>query len=117
MLWLVDLTSPTPLFEQVAATVRGAISSGEVVKGDRLPAARDVAESLDINIHTVLKAYQMLRDEGLIELRRGRGAIIAAEQSADAELLILAKELLSRALHHGIDAAEVGRRISQGEWA
>ena len=83
----VDPTSRTPLFEQVAASVRGALVRGEVSSGERLPAARDVADSLDMNVHTVLRAYQLLRDEGLVELRRGRGAVITEKASDRAELV------------------------------
>lgn len=83
MLLRVDPSSPEPLFAQLAAQVRGAILHGEVSPGTRLPSARDVAASLDVNLHTVLHAYQDLRDEGLIELRRGRGAVVADRPDAD----------------------------------
>jgi GntR family transcriptional regulator len=76
MLFSVDPSAPAPLFEQLAASIRGAIISGRVAVNERLPAARDLADALDINIHTVLRAYQALRDEGFIELRRGRGAVV-----------------------------------------
>ncbi|GAA3693338.1 GntR family transcriptional regulator [Gordonia hankookensis] len=78
MLIRIDPASRAPIFEQVAASVRGAIVRGEVEAGERLPAARDLSRSLDINLHTVLRAYQMLRDEGVVELRRGRGAVVTA---------------------------------------
>lgn len=81
MQWSVDPSSPTPLYAQVAECVRLAMAHGVVSIGDRLPAAREVAELLDINVHTVLHAYQVLRDEGLIELRRGRGAVVVAPHS------------------------------------
>ncbi|MFF4536938.1 GntR family transcriptional regulator [Streptomyces aureus] len=68
--------SPVPLGEQIAACVRGAIADGSAVPGERLPPARQVAASLNVNVHTVLRGYQRLRDEGLIELRRGRGAVV-----------------------------------------
>jgi GntR family transcriptional regulator len=83
MLLRIDPTSAEPLFAQLAAQVRGAVLRGELEPGTRLPGAREVAASLDVNLHTVLHAYQDLRDEGLIELRRGRGAVVAARASGD----------------------------------
>lgn len=78
MLWTIDPARDEPLFTQIAAQVRAAVSAGELHTGDRLPPARVLASSLDVNVHTVLRAYQDLRDEGLVDLRRGRGAVISA---------------------------------------
>lgn len=78
VLLTIDPAAPEPLFEQLAAQLRAAIAAGTLAAGDRLAPARDVAASLDVNLHTVLRAYQELRDEGLVELRRGRGATVAA---------------------------------------
>lgn len=76
MLIRLDHGSTVPLGDQIAAAIRGAIAGGSVRPGDRLPAARTLADSLGVNIHTVLRGYQRLRTEGLIELRRGRGAVV-----------------------------------------
>jgi DNA-binding transcriptional regulator YhcF (GntR family) len=78
MLITIDPASPQPLANQVANSVRIAITSGTAAPGDKLPSARTVAAALGINLHTVLRGYQQLRDEGLVELRRGRAAVITA---------------------------------------
>jgi len=77
VLWTVDPARDEPLFAQIATQVRTAVAAGELRTGDRLPPARVLAGSLEVNLHTVLRAYQDLRDEGLVDLRRGRGAVIA----------------------------------------
>ena len=64
------------VYDQIADAITVQIASGETTQGARLPAARDLAEALGLNVHTVLHAYQRLRDDGLVELRRGRGAIV-----------------------------------------
>ena len=79
MQFVVDSSSAEPLFTQVTAQVRDAILTGTLGAGERLPSAKELASSLDINQHTVLRAYQDLRDEGFIELRRGRGAVVAKD--------------------------------------
>jgi GntR family transcriptional regulator len=99
----VDPGLPQPLGDQVAAAVRRGIAAGEVTAGDRLPPARELAASLDVSIHTVLAGYQKLRDEGLIELRRGRGAVVRAEAGAgQAGVLELVRGLVAEARRHGI---------------
>ncbi len=72
----VDPTSDAALFAQIAASVRADAAAGRLREGDRLPSARSVADAVGVNLHTVLRAYQDLRDEGLVDMRRGRGAVV-----------------------------------------
>ncbi|MDA0638615.1 GntR family transcriptional regulator [Nonomuraea sp. MCN248] len=101
MLLTLDLNDARPLHEQVAAAVRRAIGEGHYAPGDRLPPARDLATALGINPNTVLRALRELRDEGLLEFRRGRGVSVAARADARALLRERTRELLEEARRHG----------------
>ena len=108
MLIRVDPARSTPLAEQIAASVRRGIADGTVRPGERLPGARDLAASLQVSIHTVLAGYQALRDEGLIELRRGRGAVVRdGANPGRAAVLELARELVQAARRIDLDEDEI----------
>jgi GntR family transcriptional regulator len=96
----LDPHSSTPLFEQTAAEIRRAIADGEAKPGERLPPAKDLAAVLGVNTNTVLRALRALRDEGLLEFRRGRGITVSAtpEQGAVIES---ARNLVELARRHG----------------
>jgi GntR family transcriptional regulator len=96
----VDRADPTPLHEQVAAAIRRAIAAGEAGPGDRIPQARDLATVLGVNRNTVLHALRMLRDEGLLEMGRGRAITVTANQDAEA-VTTKTRELLEFGRHHG----------------
>jgi len=106
MLTLTILDGPLPLHERIAAGVRRAIADGGVVAGEGLPTALQVADALGVHRNTVLRAYRMLRDEGTIELRPGRGARVRRAAPA-ADLLREEIDLLLRAAaREGLDAEE-----------
>lgn len=83
MLVLIDPTTATPVFAQIAESIATQIATGTVATGARLPAAKELAGSLGVNVHTVLRAYQELRNEGQVELRRGRGAVVLGAPTAE----------------------------------
>jgi DNA-binding GntR family transcriptional regulator len=100
------------LHAQVAGEIRRAIADGEAKPGERLPPAKDLAAILGVNTNTVLRALRQLRDEGLLEFRRGRGITVTGtpEQSA---LIERAKELLHYARTQGYKPDELVRLIQQ----
>ena len=102
MLIRVDPGSGVAIYDQIAASVRADASRGTLQPGDRLPAARELADALDVNIHTVLRAYQQLRDEGLVDLRRGRGAVVTDAASADSAIVASVRALVADARSAGI---------------
>ncbi|PJJ63886.1 GntR family transcriptional regulator [Compostimonas suwonensis] len=112
MLLTIQPASREPLFEQLVRGIRSQIAEGTLVTGERLPPARVLASSLDINVHTVLRAYQLLRDEGLIELRRGRGASVAAPAER-GELPRLIEQLTDESRRLGVAPATVMAMMRQ----
>jgi DNA-binding transcriptional regulator YhcF (GntR family) len=96
----IDRTDPTDLYEQVAGELRRAIATGEAKPGERLPPAKDLAAVLDVNTNTVLRALRTLRDEGLLEFRRGRGISVAGTPERGA-VITRTKELIDFARLHG----------------
>jgi GntR family transcriptional regulator len=100
MLRKIDRRDPTDLYEQVAAEIRRAIADGETKPGERLPPAKDLAAVLGVNTNTVLRALRLLRDEGLLEFRRGRGISVTGTPERGA-VVQQAKELIDFARQQG----------------
>lgn len=73
----IDFDSEEALYIQLRNQIIIGIARGEYCEGDSLPSVRQLAEEIGINMHTVNKAYGVLKREGLIRLDRGRGAVIA----------------------------------------
>ena len=98
----VDPAAPEPLYEQLASGIRSSIVDGRIAFGERLPAARALAESLGVNLHTVLRAYRVLRDEHMIELHPGRGAVVAVRLGHHTALAGAIHDLVDEARLNGI---------------
>ena len=108
----IDRQEPTELFEQVAAEIRRAIADGEAKPGERLPPARDLAAVLGVNTNTVLRSLRLLRDEGMLEFRRGRGVTVAGTPERGA-VIARARELVSFARQQGYRRDELIRLIEE----
>ena len=109
----LDPADPQPLHEQVAAVIRRAVTVGESAPGDRLPPARDIAAALGVNTNTVLRALRALREERLVEFRRGRGITVAQHADSRSELVEQARALVRLAKSRGFRRDELIKLIRE----
>lgn len=102
----IDQNTDEPLYLQIRSQIIASIAGGELRPGDALPSVRSLAGDLGINLHTVNKAYAVLRDEGYILMRGRSGASIADPGERDyadlarKELAKMEDELFELALAH-----------------
>ena len=106
------LNNAAPLHDQVAAEIRKDIANGEVRPGQRLPPAKDMAAVLGVHPNTVLRALRILRDEGILEFRRGRGISVVGEPERGV-VVAQAKELLELARRFGFGRDELVSLLQQ----
>jgi GntR family transcriptional regulator len=108
----IDRDDPLNLHEQVAGEIRRAIADGEARPGERLPPAKDLAAVLGVNTNTVLRALRQLRDEGLLEFRRGRGVTVTGTPEKSV-VIGRTKDLVAFARQHGYKPDELIKIIQQ----
>ncbi len=100
MLFEIDFASEEAIYTQVMNQVILAIATNQLQEGDSLPSVRSLADAVGINMHTVNKAYGILRQEGYITIDRRKGAVIAIQADRQKNLAEM-KELLRMALARG----------------
>ena len=108
----VDRADPMLLHDQVASDIRRAIADGEAKPGERLPSARDLAAVLGVNMNTVLRALRLLRNEGLLEFRRGHGITVTGGAPKKSAVLTKAQELVQFARREGYRREELLQLIA-----
>ena len=79
MLIEIDFNSDEAIYMQVRNQIIMGIATAEIREGDALPTVRQMAQAVGINMHTVNKAYSLLRQEGFIQLDRRKGAVVALD--------------------------------------
>ena len=81
-MWLtIDLNADVPIYTQIRNGIIEGILTGELKPGESLPSVRQLASDLGINLHTVNKAYGVLKQEGFIRVHRKKGAVINSPES------------------------------------
>ena len=112
----IDFNSDEAIYIQLMNQIIIGIANSEISEGDNLPSVRDLAEDIGINMHTVNKAYGILKQEGYLKLDRRKGAVIAIDadkMKAKQELYLAMKVLMAKAICRNIDAKEVHQIIDQ----
>ena len=94
MLIEVDFNSDEAIYVQLQNQIIMGIATEMIKEGDTLPSVRRLADNIGINMHTVNKAYSILKQEGFIQLDRRRGAVIAIDVDKARALLKLEEQLI-----------------------
>ncbi len=85
MILRIDFDSETPIYVQIKNQVIEGIAKSEIEIGEELPSVRALAEDIGVNMHTVNKAYNMLKDEGYIKIDRRKGAVVSLNLNQSME--------------------------------
>lgn len=106
----IDFNSDEAIYIQLRNQIILGIATSEIREGDNLPSVRELADNIGINMHTVNKAYAILRQEGFVKLDRRRGAVIALDYdkiNAIAELKSQMRVILAQAICKNISCEEI----------
>ena len=112
----IDFNSDEAIYIQLINQIILSIASSEINEGDNLPSVRELADNIGINMHTVNKAYGVLRQEGYVKLDRRKGAVIAIDSDrlkAKEELYLQLQVLLAKAICKNISCEEVHKLVDQ----
>ena len=116
MILEVDFNSEEALYIQLRNQIIVGIATNRLKEGESLPSVRQLAESIGINMHTVNKAYTVLRQEGYVKVDRRRGAVIAIDADRISDLEQMRESLrviLARASCRNISREEVHALIDE----
>lgn len=105
MVFRVEPSSATPISRQLAEQIRAQCASGQLTAGDRLPSVRALAVDLAVNQNTILRVYERLTAEGLLERRHGDGTYVADRLPAGR--MRMQKEYLKQELRRLIEQSQM----------
>ena len=112
----IDFNSDEAIYVQLMNQIIMGIATSRLQEGDTLPSVRQLADTIGINMHTVNKAYSLLRQEGFVTIDRRRGAIIALDVGKIKALEEMKQNLmvaLARGCCKNITRAEVHNLIDE----
>jgi DNA-binding transcriptional regulator YhcF (GntR family) len=115
----IDPKDPRPVFRQIADEVRRSVSVGVLKPDDPLPAVRRLAGTLGVNANTVQHAYRTLVQEGLAEVRRGKGTFVSARAAVpkgrrvDEVARQIAERMLREGFRHGVLPSDLIKALKE----
>lgn len=116
MLIKINFQSDEAIYMQLRNQIIMGIATSELVEGDSLPSVRRLAEEIGINMHTVNKAYDVLRQEGYLTLDRRRGAVICVDNDKQLALEKMKRQLrvvLAQGCCRNITREDVHRLVDE----
>lgn len=118
---LFELDLSRPLYEQVTEQMRQSIARGELETGSRIPSIRELAQHLKVNPNTVMRAYQELERDSLIETRIGQGTYVtAAAERVEAVRRSLARSAANEYAQSmrklGLDFSDAKALLEEADW-
>ena len=116
MLVRIDFSSDEAFYVQLKNQIIMGIATSEIREGESLPSVRDLAEDIGINMHTVNKAYSILKQEGYLKLDRRRGAVVCLDANrlqALEEIRFQMKSTVAKALCRDIAPEEIHRILDE----
>ncbi len=116
MILRIDFNSEEALYMQLRNQIIMGIATGRIREGDSLPSVRQLADHISINMHTVNKAYAVLRQEGFVKLDRRKGAVVSLDTDKARVMEEIRSEIavaLAKGICKGIDRAEVHQLVDE----
>jgi GntR family transcriptional regulator len=111
----IDTADPRPIETQIVDEVRRALALGALEPGTPLPPVRTMAAELRVNPGAVARAYQVLQEQGVVEMQWGHGPVVSHPAGASEDRAALAKRVAERALRearrHGVTPRELAEAL------
>ena len=89
----IDFNSDEAIYQQLCNQIIFGIATSQFSEGEVLPSVRELAEAIGINMHTVNKAYTVLKEEGFVKVDRRRGAVVAVDVNKERALAMTRRDL------------------------
>jgi DNA-binding transcriptional regulator YhcF (GntR family) len=119
MILRINLDSEMPVYRQIVDTLRPKLVAGELRPGDLLPPVRQLAANLGVHFNTVAEAYRILAEEGWLDLRRRRGALVLDRKTPRANRAAVTgfaerlRQFVAEVQADGVPATAIARELRQ----